>query len=238
METANLMVFVSVSYTMNESKDCLHLWSTKEYRPCPCSSRRKADSCMSSRKMQYRRSTPRRHTSGCQPKHLPQNFHVSTRPLTSTNCSTLTSEKIDNVLLSSSFLAFVKPSGILPWIAVPDLQVATSMVTIKIEVVSGVLWLCFVQPEHFDSQIVITLLHLGPYICSTLGIGTVKVADVPNSLLHHHTWPTGLNQQTFLEHFTIAVRLGLDCWPDGDHELDIHIFEFLYHRRRVWPESA
>ena len=141
--------------------------------------------------------------------------------------------KIYDILLSVFLLSFVEHTGILSRINIPNLCHRACKIPVTLKVISGEFRFRLIQPEGFDPHVCVILLDLFPHILSGARIGRVQkdVVSVEDHL-HVHTGVC-LDQEPLLLHLLIVFAPPVDLRPDGNHRLDPHFLQFLYHCLRI-----
>ena len=90
-----------------------------------------------------------------------------------------------------------------------------------------------IQPEDFDALFIVILLHLLPDIFSAVRMGHIDKTCFSQLSDPFPILRTG--QITKLPHLLIILALRIHGRPDGNHQLNAHLFQFPNHRRRIRP---
>lgn len=91
-------------------------------------------------------------------------------------------QQIDDIRLPGPLHALVERPRVLLGERVPDLHVAAGVVAVDVEVVDGVLGLCFVEPEDLDTLVVVVPFCGFPDELACGGVCCVEVGDVAVAL--------------------------------------------------------
>ena len=102
--------------------------------------------------------------------------------------------------------------------------------------------LVVVQPVQLHAVVEIPFFHFVPNVTAPLGIGGVIIGKISRpvdvvvneDVLGVHP-ALVVDQQAALLHFSIVFTERADRRPDGNHQPDSQLFQFLRHGRRVGP---
>ena len=81
-----------------------------------------------------------------------------------------TPKKIYNFFLSFFSHTIKEGFRIHNWIYISNLYIWSQMITIVFKIVNRIFWFCFIQPENFNSFVIIIFLSFFPYIFSCFWI--------------------------------------------------------------------
>ena len=146
-----------------------------------------------------------------------------------------TAKKIDDILHPFVLHSVEKALRVHHRVDVPDFQVGPPEVAVVLKIIDRIFRFCFVQPEDPDPFIEVVLSDLVPDIFPCFRVGCVKMNCIshvqavdPDALLYSREKATGF-------HFLIVLTQEINHRPDGNHQLDPHLFQFTDHSVRIRP---
>ena len=109
------------------------------------------------------------------------------------------------------------------------------MITIIIKIICRIFRFCLIQPEYFDSFLIIILFCFAPDVFSCRRICGIKVNRSSLEIQPHAESSFCTDKIPFFQHFPIVLTGFIYCRPDRHHQFNPHFLQFPNHGIRIRP---
>ncbi len=146
-----------------------------------------------------------------------------------------TADKINDIFLSFCGHAVKKGLRIHDGIDIACLQCRSGMITVIVKFIFGILRLCLIKPEYLDPLVVVIFLHDLPEMIARARMSRIIEHCIAHPVHHNRIPSVETHEIPFSSHLGKVLRGLVHCRPNGYHQLNPHLPEFLHHCFRVRP---